>query len=81
MVHKHSIEAEQRRSAKRLALTSAFQDTIKQESVNLLTSTQLSDLISQQFEYVLPGAVDVVRGEVLLDSRGQGTFQERALPE
>jgi hypothetical protein len=75
MVHKHSIEAEQRRLARRLALTSAFQDRILQESVNTLTSDDLKTLLGKEFEFVLPTFTDVTRGEVLLDSRGRGSCQ------
>ena len=80
MVHKHSIFVQQRRAAKRIALTNAFDDDIRSEIVNITTSEQLSVLLKASFEYVLPGAITIERGEVLLDSRGEGSFQERSLP-
>lgn len=84
MVHKQSVFAQQRRLARKLALTSAFQDRIRKESVYILSHFQLEDLISAEFEYVLPGAApddeELVRGEVLRDSRGRGSFQEGNMP-
>lgn len=82
MVHKHSEAADQKRLARKIVLKDAFIDPLKQETVNIMAPEQVSALLSQTFEYVLPEAAShVERGEVLLDSRGQGSFQERALPE
>lgn len=76
MVHKHSEEANQRRLARKIVLSGAFIDPLKQETVNIMMSEQVSALLSQNFEYVLPQAASYVeRGEVLLDSRGEGSFQ------
>jgi hypothetical protein len=76
MVHKTSAEAEQRRVAKRILQRSAFQDRIVCETVNLLSGQELSSLLSASFDYVLPSAADVERGEVLADSLGRGTLQK-----
>jgi hypothetical protein len=82
MVHKHSEAAEQRRLARKIVLKDAFIDPIRQETVNIMGPEQVSALLSQNFEYVLPEAAShVERGEVLLDSRGQGSFQERTPSE
>jgi hypothetical protein len=75
MPNKHSEFAAQKRLAKRILLRNSFQDNILKESVNLLSSVELGSLLSSQVDYVLPHAVNVERGEVLLDSRGEGTLQ------
>jgi hypothetical protein len=75
MPNKHSEAAIQRRLAKRLLLRNAFQDNILRETVNLLSADQLATLMSDQLDYVLPHVLRCERGEVLLDSRGTGSFQ------
>jgi len=75
MVHKHSIFAQQRRAAKRIALNNAFSDNIIYEIVNITETEEISSLLAATFEYVLPGAITLERGEVLLDPRGEGSCQ------
>lgn len=75
MVHKHSVFALQKRAAKRLALTNAFDDDILSEIVNITTGEQLNLLLKADFEFVLPGAITFERGEVLLEPRGEGSLQ------
>jgi hypothetical protein len=77
MVHKHSIFAQQRRLAKRVALNNAFQDNIIYEIVNVTGTEEISSILAATFEYVLPGAITVERGEVLLDPRGEGSCQRQ----
>jgi hypothetical protein len=76
MVHKSSVEAEQRRFARKALQRNAYQDRIVCETVNLLTNDELSDLLRANFEFVLPSVKDVDRGEVLADSLGRGTLQK-----
>jgi predicted O-methyltransferase YrrM len=75
MVHKTSVEAEQRRFARKTLQRNAFQDRIACETVNLLTRQELSNVLAASFDFVLPSATEVDRGEVLSDSRGRGTLQ------
>jgi hypothetical protein len=76
MVHKQSVEAEQRRFVRKALQRNAFQDRIVCETANLLTRREVSDLLAATFEFVLPSATDVERGEVLADSLGRGTLQK-----
>jgi hypothetical protein len=76
MVHKQSVEAEQRRFARKALQHNAFEDRIACETVNLLTSEQLNDLLRANFDFVLSSTADVDRGEILADSLGRGTLQK-----
>jgi hypothetical protein len=73
MVHQHSPEKQIQRQATRLILATAYQDRIVSESVCTLSRAQVFDK--------LPGIVDrslvpnVEHGEILVNSRGEGTFQ------
>ena len=68
MVHQRSPEAEIRRLAKRLMLSLSFRDHRLSETVNVLSARDvLGEVGSVPF--------DVVKGEVLVDSRGRGSFQ------
>ena len=73
MPHKRSEEAMMKRHlrkvAKRLMLTLSFRDRRLSETVNLVTRRDLLSELGQ-----VP--FDVVRGEVLVDSRGRGSFQK-----
>jgi len=69
MVHQRSSEAKMRRLAKKLMLTLSFRDPRLAETVNLVTR---SDLLSELGQVPF----DVVKGEVLVDSRGRGSFQK-----
>lgn len=33
--------------------------------------------LGKKFEFVLPEAADILKGEVLADSRGRGTYQKQ----
>ena len=55
--------------AKRLLLTMSFRDRRLSETVNVLNASDvLTEVGSVPF--------DVVKGEVLVDSRGRGSFQK-----
>jgi hypothetical protein len=56
-------------------MATAFQDKLTHEIVNVVPSEFIVESLQSTFEYVLPGVVSVERGEVLVDSRGQGSFQ------
>ena len=69
MPHQRSLEANIRRLAKRLLLSLSFRDRRQAETVNILSA---KDVISELGQ----APFDVVRGEVLVDSRGRGSFQK-----
>lgn len=68
LVLQRTPEAEIRRLARRLMLTLSFRDRRLSETVNVVSSRDLFGALGQ-----VP--FEVVRGEVLVDSRGRGSFQ------
>ena len=70
-----SPEAEVRRLVKRFLLKYAYRDPKLAETVNRKTSR---DILTELIGHGLVGEVpfDVVKGEVLVDSRGRGSFQQ-----
>jgi hypothetical protein len=73
-LHKRKLEKEQLRRVRNIILQNAFCDNNLSETVNTLSHGQVLML--------LPGPVngpvgpDVEKGEVLVDSRGRGSFQQ-----
>lgn len=80
MAHKRSQESLQRREARKIVQTFAFQDFKLAESINRLTPEQIADQMAVLFPegvtYSFAARYD--RGEVLTDSRGQGSIQRWA---
>lgn len=76
-----SIESQLRRAQRHFVLAEAFYDGLLHEAVNKLTPQQIADhmtittheLDPESPDY-LPNHVTVVQGEVLIDSRGEGSF-------
>jgi len=75
--HKRSQEAVERRRVKRrlrsLILASSFHDVRCCESVSLVSRVDI--LATAGAEVQVSDVPDVEKGEVLVDSRGQGSFQ------
>lgn len=75
--HKRSQEAVERRHTKRrlrsLILASSFHDVQRCESVSLVSRVDI--LATAGAEVQISDVPDVVKGEVLVDSRGRGSFQ------
>jgi hypothetical protein len=76
MRHKRSEISEQKRFIKRLVFQCAFQDQQRCETVNILSREAIASSVSETFDYVLFGLADYERGEVLTDSRGNGSLQQ-----
>lgn len=88
MPHKRSLEAlerliqkrkeiiEQRRKAKQIVVSSAFMDREKAESVNLLSPQQILIKLTEDYPEVHVRAVHFTQGEVLIDSRGEGSLNK-----
>lgn len=55
----------------------SFHDREKAESINLLTNQQIVDLMLTDYRFVHMDLVNTSRGEVIVDSRGEGSFQRR----
>lgn len=62
-------------SSKGWYLQCVFQDRQRSEIVNILSSEVVASSASQAFDYVLPGLTNYEPGEVLADSRGNGSLQ------
>jgi len=77
MKHKRSQEAVERRNVKRrlrsLILASSFHDVRRCESVSLVSRADILGIVGVEVQ--VSDVPDVVKGEVLVDSRGQGSFQ------
>jgi len=75
--HKRSEEAAERRRAKsrlrNLILASSFHDARRCESVSLVSRMDMLDIAGVDMR--VSDVPDVVKGEVLVDSWGQGSFQ------
>jgi len=65
----------QKRDAKRYILDLSFHDNILAESVCTVTITMIKNQLKLKYDGVFPEAWDVERGEIIIDSRGRGTFQ------
>lgn len=73
--HRRSLEARQRRDAKRLAMQSSFRDPEQAETVCIINTQTICEALQQKYGFVNMNTIDIERGEVLIDSRGRGTFQ------
>jgi len=75
--HKRSQEAVERRHTKRrlrsLILASSFHDVRRCESVSLVSRVDILGIAGAEVQ--VSDVPDVVKGEVLVDGRGQGSFQ------
>lgn len=63
-------------TARRYILDKSFHDPIMAETISRVTDTMIIAHLDSLYPGSPPVDVDVVRGEVLLDSRGRGSFQK-----
>lgn len=72
-----SEEAMCRRQVRRLIFSNSFQDRTVSETVSLSTRAEIlrAVVIPPGVSISVNNVPDVVKGEVLVDSRGQGSFQ------
>ena len=71
-----SIKAEMRRFISRLLSKEAYRDLRRAESVNLLDRPDIAREVRTKFGTVDWALFeDILRGEVISDSRGQGSLQ------
>jgi len=75
--HTRSKAAEQRRHARHLVLDESYRDPIVAETVNFLDREQIANCLNARFGYVEQSAVQFTRGEIIADSRGEGSLQQR----
>ena len=74
MRHKRSEESELKRQIRRLILSHGFQDHKRAETVNVLSTSEILSALAGPVQ--LSQIPQVEKGEVLVDSRGQGSFQQ-----
>jgi hypothetical protein len=73
MVHRRSKEKEQLRQVRRLIISRGFNDRVRGETVCRLSRIDVLGLLNGPVQVgVVP---DLEKGEVLVDSRGRGSFQ------
>lgn len=78
MTHKRSKESRQRRYVNQLVRKTCHEDLAKKEAVNVLDQQQIRDALNTQFGYAHVGISQLFeKGEVLSDSRGTGSLQQR----
>ena len=74
---RRSPDALQRRYINHLVSRSSYRDVSLNESINLLTPRQLEDSLLDKFGAVRTGLhLQFTRGEVVSDSRGEGSLQQ-----
>lgn len=83
MPHRRSLEARQRRAARRLVLEMAYRDRFRAETINRISVNEIMEYISRIFDgRIHLGAIPRVEvGEVLVGPRGEGSFQRRSRHE
>lgn len=62
--------------ARRYILDKSFNDTRNAETISLVTDSMVIAYVNELYPDTPPPTIDVVRGEVLIDSRGEGSFQK-----
>jgi hypothetical protein len=73
MVHKRSKDALLRRQIRSLIFESSYHDNLKCESVSRMSRADVLACLFMPID--VWNVPDVEKGEVLVDSRGQGSFQ------
>lgn len=72
----HRGKRSQKSTAKRFILDTSFHDPNAAETISLVTDAMVIQYLDSEYPTLPPLEVDVVRGEVLIDSRGDGSFQK-----
>lgn len=67
----------QRQAAQQYILDASFRDQTMAETVSRTDFQAVLTFLGKKFEFVLPEVGDIIKGEVLSDSRGRGTYQKR----
>ena len=79
MPNKRSLLSLQKRAVKRYLLTTSYYDRERAETVCTVTPAEIILHLNSKFPNlpVHVSTVQVVRGEVLMDSRGKGSLQKQ----
>lgn len=73
MTHERSKEKQQARRIRRIILSNGFHDRIRGETVCRLSRTDVLALLNEPVKTCI--VPDLEKGEILIDSRGKGSFQ------
>jgi len=74
---RRSVRAKMRRFISRLLSREAHRDRVKSESINTLGEMEIAYAVQKRFHHIDWGLIHQVhRGEVLSDSRGEGSLQK-----
>ncbi len=73
LCHRRSEAAIARRRARSIILACSFRDIRKSETVCMVNRVDIAGLLPGPVDYYL--VPDVTKGEILVDSRGSGSFQ------
>jgi hypothetical protein len=73
MTHRRSKDSLLKRQIRRLMFCNSYQDLHCAETVNMMSSAEILGVLAEPVQVSLVS--DVIKGEVLVDSRGQGSFQ------
>ena len=65
----------QRKAYTKLVFDTAHQDILQGETVDLCSRDRAYEFLGQQFPMVLPDIITCEVGEVLIDGRGDGSYQ------
>jgi hypothetical protein len=84
MVHKRSLEAQQlhdlkyaqKRDYTKLVFDTSYQDILVGETINRCSYQAAYEFLGAKYQMVLPQVVNCERGEVLIDARGNGSYQQ-----
>ena len=75
MAHKRSVIGQLKHTARQYILDTSFHDRNAAETVSLVTESMIVAHLDVLYPSTVPPKIDVVRGEVLINSRGEGSFQ------
>ena len=65
----------QRRDYTKLVFDTSYQDYLQAETINRCTFAAACDILGAKYQMVLPGIIKCELGEVLINSRGTGSYQ------
>jgi hypothetical protein len=74
LTHERSKEKQQARRIRRIVFLNGFRDRLRGETVCRLSRVDVLELLNEPVKIgvIVP---DLVKGEILVDSRGNGSFQ------
>ena len=65
--------------ARNFILSDTREDKLKDETISLVTESMVIEHLNELYPTTPPPEIDVVKGEVLFDGRGDGSFQTKSV--